>query len=161
MRLNRYDFEYQYKSGKSLLLPDTLSRACPKEENRDTLVRMIFTEKLPRFNFKGSKRRHHKIKEEWPDRKDKIPEVLKPYFDFRDSMSYQDGIILKGTCILIPSKLRDSIKTKLRVTHLGYDSMKRRARDAIFWPGMSKEIKKMVNSCDIFQQYNLETRRNR
>ncbi|XP_068243705.1 uncharacterized protein [Palaemon carinicauda] len=31
--------------------------------------------------------------------------------------------------------------------------MMRRARDAIFLPGMSKEIKQMFNSCDIRQQY--------
>ncbi|XP_064081778.1 uncharacterized protein K02A2.6-like [Macrobrachium nipponense] len=148
MRLNRYDVEYQYKSGKSLLLADTLSRACPKEENRDTLEVRDATR-----NDEELQELLSVIKEGWPDRKDKIPEVLKPYFDFRDSMSYQDGIILKGTRILIPSKLRNSIKTKLHVAHLGYDSMMRRARDAIFWPGMSKEIKQMVNSCDICQQY--------
>lgn len=110
-------------------------------------------EQCPRKNDEKLQELLSVIKEGWPDCKDKIPEVLKPYFDFSDSMSYQDGIILKGTRILIPSKLRNSIKTKLHVAHLGYDSMMRRARDAIFWPGMSKEIKQMVNSCDICQQY--------
>lgn len=110
-------------------------------------------EQCPRKNDEKLQELLSVIKEGWPDCKDKILEVLKPYFDFSDSMSYQDGIILKGTRILIPSKLRNSIKTKLHVAHLGYDSMMRRARDAIFWPGMSKEIKQMVNSCDICQQY--------
>ena len=93
------------------------------------------------------------IEKGWPDRKDEVPEILKNYFDIRDTLSSQDGIVLKGTRILIPFCLRKSIKAKLHAAHFGYDSMLRRARDAVFWHGMSKEIKQMADSCNICQKY--------
>ena len=83
----------------------------------------------------------HMLAEGWPAKKNKVSNELKPYFDFKDTLSCQDGIILKGSRILIPEKLRNTMKKKLHAAHLGYDSMMRRARDAIFWPGMSKDIK--------------------
>ena len=36
--------------------------------------------------------------------------------------------------------MRSVMKTRLRSAHLGYDSMLRRARRTIFWPGMAAEI---------------------
>ena len=63
------------------------------------------------------------------------------YFDVRDTLTTCDGIILKGE--------RHLVKERLHSAHLGYDSMMRRARDLVFWPGMSREIKQLADSCEI------------
>ena len=40
------------------------------------------------------------------------------------------------------------MKTRLHGAHLGYDSMLRRARGTIFWPGMAAEIKQTAKKCE-------------
>ena len=59
----------------------------------------------------------------------------------RDSLSIVDDILVKGEAIVIPSELRASIKKRLHSTYLGCESMKRRARGIVFWPGMAHDIK--------------------
>lgn len=72
---------------------------------------------------------------------------LKPYFSIRDTLSHQDGVILKGEAVLIPRSLRESMKKRLHRAHMGYDSMMRRARGVLFWIGMAKEIKQVAENC--------------
>ena len=75
-----------------------------------------------------------------------------PYFEWRDELSIQEGIIVKGEAILIPKSLRSDMKTRLHSAHMGYDSMMRRARGIIFWPGMANDIKRMAEQCEICQE---------
>ena len=79
------------------------------------------------------------------------PQAL-PYFDMRDSLSIVDGILVKGEAIVIPSELRASIKKRLHSAHLGCESMKRRARGIVFWPGMAHDIKQLADSCETYQE---------
>ena len=87
----------------------------------------------------------------WPDNKNEVPSELKPYFDVRDTLSHQDGVILKGERIMIPKSLRDITKKRLHAAHLGYDSMMRRARDTVFWPAMSHETRQVAENCETCQ----------
>ena len=81
-----------------------------------------------------------------------MPYCALPYFEWRDELSIQENIIVKGEAILIPKALRKEMKNRLHSAHLGYDSMMRRARGTIFWPGMAKEIKQMTELCEICQE---------
>ncbi|XP_064635755.1 uncharacterized protein K02A2.6-like [Lineus longissimus] len=92
------------------------------------------------------------IQNGWPDTKQDTPIEAKPYFDFRDSLSCESGIILKGEAILIPSDLRGDIKQRLHYAHLGLNSMLRRARGLVFWPGLAQDIKQMVDTCEPCQE---------
>ena len=49
---------------------------------------------------------------------------------------------------MIPKTLRDITKKRLHSAHLGYDSMMGRARDTIFWPPMSHEIRQVAEKCE-------------
>ena len=93
------------------------------------------------------------IQEGWPNEKSSLPCEIKQYFDFRDTLTHQKGIILKGQRILIPLSLRSEMNTRLHAAHSGYDSMKRRARESIFWPGMSHEVKQPAETCEVCQQF--------
>ena len=88
------------------------------------------------------------IREGWPDNKNEVPGKLKPYFDVRHTLSHQDGVILKGERIVISKSLRDITKKRLHSAHLGYDTMMRRARDTVFWPAMSHEIRQVAENCE-------------
>ena len=77
---------------------------------------------------------------------------LHPYYYLRECLSVQDGIILKGEKIIIPMSMRPQIKRLLHASHLGTESMQRRARELIYWPGMNDEIKQLAENCDICQR---------
>ena len=93
------------------------------------------------------------IRDGWPDRKDDLPELVKPFFDVRDTLTEQDGIILKGERLVIPPSMRADVKQRLHAAHLGHESMLRRARELIYWPKMNHEIKQLADSCDICQAH--------
>ena len=44
--------------------------------------------------------------------------------------------------------MRPDIKVKLQAGHMGINSCLRKARELVFWPGMSSEIRKYTESCD-------------
>ncbi|XP_064622514.1 uncharacterized protein K02A2.6-like [Lineus longissimus] len=163
MRLHRYDVDFQFLKGSELVIADTLSRAFletlderPRvmnidffpnisdarlEEVRDVTVRDPTTKTLMCL-----------IRNGWPDTKQDTPIEAKPYFDFRDSLSCESGIILKGEAILIPCDLRGDIKQRLHSAHLGLNSMLRRARGLVFWPGLAQDVKQMVGTCEPCQE---------
>ena len=89
------------------------------------------------------------IQRGWPNTKAELSEELKPYFDIRDTLQVEDGIILKGERLLIPTSMRKEIKARLHTAHLGKDSMLRRARELIYWPGLTDEITQIAESCEV------------
>jgi len=49
--------------------------------------------------------------------------------------------------------MRNDIKQRVHAGHLGINSCLRRARDIVFWPGMSGELRQFVESCHICATY--------
>ena len=83
----------------------------------------------------------------WPKEQTNCSECVQPYWNYRDEMTVQNGLILKGTRIVIPKKMKLNILERLHTGHLGQEKCKRRARATVFWPGINKDIEKMVNQC--------------
>ena len=164
MRLHRYNINFEYLEGSRLLIADTLSRAyinyieeSPSIYNVDALEEIPDSRcqevKEATKNDKMMQKLTYFILNGWPDMKTEVPPEIVVYFDMRDTLSIQDGIILKGERIVIPKSLRKDMKNRLHSAHMGLDSMMRRARQAIFWPGMAKEIKQISSSCEICQEH--------
>ena len=85
----------------------------------------------------------------WPDTKQEVPVCLHPYFAVRDELSVQDGLIFKRQRCVIPVSLRARIKEKLHGAHTGIQSCLRRAREAVYWPGMNSDLTDYISKCDI------------
>lgn len=166
MKLLRYDVEFQFMKGTDLVIADTLSRAYVEMGSNDETERLRICEVSVFEEFPDARiieiREASKndsvlqslievIVNGWP-KKDEINPNLMPYFSFRDTLSHEHGIILKGEAVLIPKSLRENIKMRLHSAHLGFDSMMRRARGTIFWPGMAAEIKQMIEKCEQCQK---------
>ena len=76
-----------------------------------------------------------------------IPHELHPYFTHRSDISYHEGLLLKDQRIIVPSALRSEMKSILHQGHLGIENCKKRARQALFWPLVNKELKDMISKC--------------
>ena len=88
------------------------------------------------------------IMEGWPETKDKLHVLVEPYFPYRDAMTLHDGIIFSGERVIVHAKMRGKVREILHTPHLGEESTLRRAREGLFWPNMSAEIKQTVKECD-------------
>ena len=58
---------------------------------------------------------------------------------------------LKSYCykLIVPKALQQEMLNKIHSSHLGINKCKARARDTLYWPGMSKQIEDMCSRCAI------------
>ena len=54
--------------------------------------------------------------------------------------------------------MRDEMTKAVHVDHFGIDKSVGRARDILFWPGMSKQITEYVQNCSICNKYQASNR---
>ena len=167
MRFNRYDVNFVFVKGTNLHIADTLSRAHldSVEGNQDDRARIYAFAEIPDKRLDEIREATLRdtslqtviklVLDGWPQDKYNIPPQALPYFDIRDSLSIVDRILVKGEAIVSPSEPRASIKKRLHSAHLGCESMKRRARGIVFWPGMAHDIKQLADSCETCQEMKL------
>ena len=74
-----------------------------------------------------------------------VPLAARPYWTFRDEV--------KGTRLIVPKSLRPEILRQIHKSHLGIVKCRQRAREVLFWPGMSVQIEQMVNNCNMCADY--------
>lgn len=164
MKLYRYDVHFQYIEGKKLFIADTLSRAYLQGfENEARVMKIDALQEFPDAMIEEVKQHTEKcptlqkllhcVVSGWPSKKNEVPDELKTYYDIQDTLSHQSGVLLKGERIIIPKTLKGDIKSRLHASHLGYDSLMRRARQTVYWPGMSQEIKQMAETCAVCQEF--------
>ena len=128
LQLQQYDCEIRYKPGKEMLPADTLSRAYSEDYERTATESEV--ECIPATHFLPVP--DHQLKElqretacdptlqfvkkaildGFPDTKDEQPATIHQYFEIRDELSVDDGVILKGQRCIIPQTLRQKIKQK-------------------------------------------------
>ena len=52
----------------------------------------------------------------------------------------ENRLITKGARLLIPSTLRKKVLEQIQDGHLGIEKCMLKARDSVFWPGISNDI---------------------
>ena len=60
---------------------------------------------------------------------------------------------MKGSHVIFPTELRQDILQCLHKAHQGTSKTLERATISVFWPGITQDIKDMIEKCDICQQY--------
>ena len=73
--------------------------------------------------------------------------VIRPYYHCRDELVYQNGLVIRGTRIVIPKDLRKEMRKILHIGHAGIVNIMRRARQTLFWPNMNGELTNTIQSC--------------
>ena len=66
----------------------------------------------------------HTITKGWPRSIKEVPHEIQPYWTIREELMVEDGLILKGTRIVIPSKKREAILKLIHEGHLGISKCK-------------------------------------
>ena len=79
------------------------------------------------------------VQHRWPKERRRVPNVAKYYWDFRDELSTDEGLLLKGLFLVIPAILRESYLHCLHEGHLSASKVLSNARQHMFWPGMESE----------------------
>ena len=70
-----------------------------------------------------------------------------------DELVAEEGILMWGYRVVMPTKLRPTILQELHEAHPGITRMKALARSYFWWPGMDNDIEAVVGSCDSCQQH--------
>ena len=71
-----------------------------------------------------------------------------PYLRRKEELSVQDGCVLWGSRVVIPSKLREAMLKELHAGHTGTTRMKELARSYLWWPNLDKDLEEICRSCD-------------
>ena len=76
-----------------------------------------------------------------------------PFFDVRDELSVCDGIVIKGERVVVRKWRRRDMLYCLHYAHSGVVSTLLLARESIYWPGTSGEIKQSIEMCDVCRAF--------
>lgn len=166
LQLQRYDITIIHKPGKDIPLADTLSRtSLPDHDNSlsegmDLQVHMVYRSlpvsdtKLKEIQTETEKDTQltllrRTVKDGWHEERKQCPPSIAEYWNYRDELSQMNGILFKGERIIVPAALRAEMLSRIHTGHMGMEKCKQRARDILFWPGMSKQIEDLVGKCPV------------
>ena len=79
--------------------------------------------------------------------------AVQPYYDERSKLIESKGLVFRGEQLVVPLSLRKDMLSQLHSSHIGIGGCIRRAREILYWPRMSAEIRDFVSRCTICQMY--------
>ena len=169
LKMAKYNVEMRYIQGKTNVVVDALSRVCcmepPKEDQGVTLLEVnVITNTLPASPAKLDEiwnptsqdsqpsERCHSPRVAWVSKR--MPFRPKKILEFqRRPLCWKKGLILKGHRPLTLSDLHTQMLQIIHQGHLGVEKCQLKARDCIFWLGISKDIMNMTANCPTCIQF--------
>ena len=168
LRIQKYDVQIKYVPGKNVPVADALSRVsyC----SGDTVPGLDITIHEVLMNLNVSPTRVPQIQEEtakdtslsalsaiiakgWPEKRSECPAHLHPYWNYREELTVSNGMILKGSRIIIPKSLQADVLQQLHYAHQGAEKCKLRAKGSVFWPNINRDIEETVHKCSPCQRH--------
>ena len=153
-----------YTKGKEMFLADTLSRAFINDKKSAATVSTISTlDPAVMLNCRADTRQRikaatkddpelqalsHQIMKGWPAHKSQVTEKLRPFWDSRDLLVSHEDLIYRGNQLVVPRSQRRKMLEIAHQGHVGMEASLRRMREVLYWPGMSKDIRTLVSTCD-------------
>jgi hypothetical protein len=170
IRLQRRNVTVKYKPGKDIPVADTLSRSGACEENPsqdldlesyvESIVREmpVSDDKMEEIRYSTKRDEELQqlqrcVKHGYPESLNETPALAQCYWNRRDEITEIDGIMFNGAKIIIPKPMRQEMLVSIHTGHMGIQKSKERARDVLYWPGMTKEIENHVSRCSTCQEY--------
>ena len=157
LELQRYDVTIKYQPGKEMQLADALSR-CPvrasQEIKLDMRVDYIAFTKPWIEKLKDSTQRdpilatvYQLPQQGWQHQRRHIPRLVRRYWDFRDELSTDDGMLLKGPRLIIPGELQEEYLSRLHEGHLSASKVQENAKQHMYWTGIDADIEDYTKRC--------------
>ena len=165
--LQGYDFTIHYHPGKEMVIPDTLSqfRTWPGPDfPLDITIHHahITPDHKEAFQqaFANDPEMHALVDliiTGWPKDIKEVPHPLHPYWQHRETLTVEDGLVLWGEALIIPPAERERVLHQLHQFHQRIMKSQLLAHGSFFWPGIDKAIKEVVcqrETCTWFQSQN-------
>ena len=164
LRLQGYDVKIKYKPGKEMLLADAMSRLKPIPgepiELEEVHIRHVQFSDTKITKLQEATNADPELSalseivyQGWPDNQQMIPKLLRKYWSYRDELSIENGLIMKGQRIIIPKDQRPEILEKLHEAHQGIVKCQLRAKGCVFWHNINHDIEEMTKSCSVCQSH--------
>ena len=84
----------------------------------------------------------------WPKNMYDVPLDIQPYWCFRDELALLDGLVMKGSRVVIPKSLIADTLSRLHDGHQGMTATLQRALRTVFWPKMQQDIEELILKCN-------------
>ncbi|KAK3928054.1 hypothetical protein KUF71_016337 [Frankliniella fusca] len=92
----------------------------------------------------------------WPSTRDKVPLEARQYWGIRNDLFVEDDLVILNDRIVVPEVLRPKVLKRLHAAHLGMDKTKSRARQSVYWPGLSNDIETLIRECRICERHSAQ-----
>ena len=173
IRTQPYNFTVRYIPGKRNLLTDCLSRL-GKQEDAIKLPKLHVYQISHQLSARSDSLQEirqatqtddelallkHTIMTGWPTNIREVPQILHPYWTFHEELTIEDGLILKGTRIIIPTKMHKAILKQIHDSHLGLTKCKLRAKQAVYWLGLNEHLEQLILNCQLCLKYSRSKRK--
>ena len=166
LRMLRYHFSIVHIPGKQLVIADMLSRAPTSLPSSSDHLFHQETNAFVQTVIQGlpaSDGHLERIKQEqeqddvckqiktycrvgWPA-KHELTGAIRPYYPVLAEITVENGLLLRGSRLIIPASMRLDILDKLHAGHQGITKCRERARVSVWWPGLSKQLEELVKVC--------------
>ena len=89
------------------------------------------------------------IKRGWPEHISKVPMDARAYIQVKLELSEHNGLILRGSRIVMPRSMRGGTLQNIHDGHQGMNKCREKVCSSVWWPGLSAEINRLVTSCQV------------
>ena len=76
-----------------------------------------------------------------------VPHLARRYWDFRDELSTDDGMLLKGPRLIISGELQEEYLSHLHKGHLSANKVQENAKQHMYWIGIDADIEDYTKRC--------------
>lgn len=169
LKIHEYDVTLRYLKGKDNCIADALSRLPIESKQANevdpdiTIPVHAITDTLNASESRIQRVRRattsdptmnqltHYILHGWPPHKHLANSLTHNFWNYKNELSVEDGLIYKGDRLVIPERECKEFLTDLHVGHLGEEKTLLRARQLVFWPNMTEDIRATVRACTTCQ----------
>ena len=161
--LQGYDFTICYHPGKEMVIPDTLSHfsrrpgpdlpldiaihhACIMPDCKEAFQQAFVND--PEMRALADL-----IITGWSEEIKEVPRPLCPYWQHRETLTIEDGLVLQGEALIIPPAKRERTLHQLHQFHQGITKSQLLAHGSFFWAGINKAIEEVVCQCETCTQF--------
>ena len=88
----------------------------------------------------------------WPTLRKQAHPILHDYWNYRDELSIDNGILTKNQKIIVPKTLQRKYLDRIHSGHQGIQRFLQKACEYVFWVNYTKHIKETIKKCSLCQE---------